>query len=368
MPAAPSHGLQIAPGTGGAPATPDQKRFNRLVGRIAAARETLAAWQQQIPLYQQAHVKRLEPLRVALRAERRATVLALDALLNEPGWSRADVETLRETVRERAAELIGGDDPAVDTEMRALFEKHGDVDFETAQRESGLAMKDAVEAMTGVDLGDDDGIGSAADLFERLQAQRAAEADAAAAQRAAKRKTAAERRRDTEAAQATQSVRQVYRQLASALHPDRETDPARREAKNGMMQRANRAYDAGDLLGLLELQLETAQIDARHLEGAGTERLKHYNKVLAEQLAGLEREVEAVQWRFQADFGIDVDRTLDPKKLGVLVDQGWRELSAVLEAERHERRRLAQRAQVKAWLKELRRQARRGGLDDDLFF
>ena len=52
--------------------------------------------------------------------------------------------------------------------MKALFEKHADVDFEAAQRENVLALKDMAEAMTGMDLGDDDGLDTEEALFERL--------------------------------------------------------------------------------------------------------------------------------------------------------------------------------------------------------
>ena len=58
------------------------------------------------------------------------------------------------------------------------------------------------------------------------------------------------------------AVREIFRKLASALHPDRETDPGERARKTALMQRANVAYAANDLLGLLELQFEVDQIDA----------------------------------------------------------------------------------------------------------
>jgi hypothetical protein len=42
--------------------------------------------------------------------------------------------------------------------------------------------------------------------------------------------------------------------LASALHPDRQTDAQQREVKTGLMQQANQAYARSDLLALLALQ------------------------------------------------------------------------------------------------------------------
>src|SRR5205085_9368643 len=110
------------------------------------------------------------------------------------------------------------------------------------------------------------------------------QAQAADARREAKasrrRKTAAQQRREDEAQQATQSVREIFRKLASALHPDRETDSAQREVKTALMQQVNQAYTSNDLLALLELQLRIEQVDAAHMAQADAQRVKHYNRVL----------------------------------------------------------------------------------------
>jgi hypothetical protein len=78
----------------------------------------------------------------------------------------------------------------------------------------------------------------------------------------------------------SQSVRDIYRKLASVLHPDRETDPTERERKTALIQRANQAYGRNDLLELLTLQIETEQIDAGALADIPEARLRHYNDVL----------------------------------------------------------------------------------------
>src|SRR5690606_20305824 len=96
------------------------------------------------------------------------------------------------------------------------------------------------------------------------------------ANRAAERKAQAAR-------EASVSVREVYRKLVSALHPDREIDAAERKRKTRLMQRANQAYERNDLLELLALQIETEQIDAAALASVPEERLKHYNQVLLDQ-------------------------------------------------------------------------------------
>ena len=100
-------------------------------------------------------------------------------------------------------------------------------------------------------------------------------------------------RRDDAAQRASHSVREVFRKLASRLHPDRETDAGERTRKTLLMQQANQAYQADDLLTLLTLQLQTEQIDGQYLAGLPDARLNPYNQVLREQLRVLQQEVRA---------------------------------------------------------------------------
>ena len=107
----------------------------------------------------------------------------------------------------------------------------------------------------------------------------------------ASRADAAQQLNDEAALQASQSVREIFRKLASAMHPDREPDAALRQRKTQLMQQANQAYQHNDLLTLLSMQLDLEQIDEQHLAGLPDARLAHYNQVLREQLAALQQEV-----------------------------------------------------------------------------
>ena len=143
----------------------------------------------------------------------------------------------------------------------------------------------------------------------RQQADEAVRQDAQArAQQSAKGRQAeaAQQRQDAAAQQAGQSVREIFRKLASALHPDCEPDPAERQRKTLLMQQANQAYDRNDLLTLLTvltLQLDLEQIDSRHLASLTDDRLLHYNQVLQEQLAALQQEVADSASPYLAQMG-----------------------------------------------------------------
>ena len=111
---------------------------------------------------------------------------------------------------------------------------------------------------------------------------------------------------------ATRSVREVYRKLASALHPDRESDPAERDRKTELMQRVNQAYEARDLLQLLALQIQVEQIDLTQLAALGDDRIAHYNRVLREQSAELDQEIQDLMEPFATGLGGNPDRDLTP--------------------------------------------------------
>jgi hypothetical protein len=347
--------LQITSADASAALTPEQKRFNTLIRQIGQARETLALWQAEIDQFRQTHQRVVRPLRAEFNAARRAWVLALDGLLHEPGWNRTEQQTLRATVVESAGALLDEVD-GDDAELKAVFARHCELDYETERQQATQAMKQLAEQMTGLDLGDDDGLVSQADLTRRLHeamdARQAEQAQADRAPRHAKGKAA--RQREADALQASQSVREVYRKLASALHPDREPDAAQRDAKTALMQRVNQAYAASDLLALLELQLEIEQVDAGHIAQAPAQRVKHYNRVLAEQLAELKSEISLVELRFRHEFAIPPGLPARPGKLGPLISQEAGELRAVLVQQRNDLRLFKDRAATRRWLKQQR--------------
>ena len=348
--------LQISTAKASTALTPEQKRFNTLIRQIEQARQSLAAWYESIGEYRQAHAEVVLPLENAVMAAHRQWVLALDALMGQRGWTKAERHMLRELVCEAAGGLLMNRED--DEQLKALFAKHAKTDFDTERREMARAMKGLTEAMTGLDLGDDEGIHTDADLFERMQRGLEEQAAAEESQRneraAHRRKSAAQQRREAEAQQATQSVREIFRKLASALHPDRETDARQRETKTALMQRVNQAYAANDLLGLLELQLEIEQIDASHIANANAQRLKHYNKVLSEQLAELRAEVEHVEIEFCLEFGLEPDRRIKPSTLGLTLEHNSRQLRAELAELQRELRMLTDVAATKRWLKRQR--------------
>lgn len=361
--------LQISTRTPGTALTPEQKRFNTLARQIERARQTVAAWQENLPLFQQTYVQVVLPLQNSFVTACREWAFTLDALLGQPGWTRTERATLRELICDTAGELLEINED--DAELKALFDKYSEVDFDTDKQQELQVMKEMTEMFTGLDLGDSADIRTDDDLFQRMSERMAEAATANETKRASRaerrRKTAAEQRRETEAQLATQSIREIYRKLASALHPDRELDPARREAKNAMMQRINQAYEAGDLLTLLETQLQIEQVDTSQIARASAQRLNHYNKILTEQLASLKAEVERREYGFRIEFGVEPGSAVNPRKLGRLIDERAGLLRAELAQQQRNSRIVGDRIAMKRWLKEQRQAMREQQLYNEFF-
>lgn len=281
--------------------TPAQKRFNQLVAEIERARRDLAEWQAAETELQANAAAALPPRRAELRTLQREMVVLLDGLLGPSGpkLSRRRRDAVRAAVAELAAAML---EQEHDDELAAIHDRHADL---TLQEQEQFEAEMAREVL-GEMLGEQALPGEGASLEEVLQTARAHLEERAAAEDEQEQRRAhkrAERRRargkgptrqeklEQARHEAGQSLREVYRRLASALHPDRVVDPDERSRRTVLMQRANQAYEAQDLLALLSLQIELEQIDAAHLAGLADERVQHYNLVLKEQLDAVQGEI-----------------------------------------------------------------------------
>lgn len=348
--------LKIARGAAESRSTPDQERFKYLIAQIDKVRKARAEWDGTVLAFRQADSQRIHPLRTTLKATTRQTVVVIDRLLDEKGWSRVDRAALTEILCGTAQMLLEADPN--DAELKALFDKHSMVGFDAARRAELEDLKEHAQEYMGVDL-DDESIRSEEDLIDRLHEHMAARERAAEEARASRsrerRKSAAQQRVEDNAQAAKRFLREIYRKLASAVHPDREADAERRNEKNELMQKINRAYATNDLLTLLEAQLRLEQIDPEHVSKLSGERLKHYNRLLSEQLASAKAELRRLEESFREDHGLGFGKKLTPQSFTLIIQQRAREIRAHISRQKHFLEVLASKAAIKRWLKEQRR-------------
>jgi hypothetical protein len=364
--------VSIAPGHNQANLSRGQKAFNTLIKRIEKRRARLQAWESVTPAFQKQYVDALLPLERESIDLRVKMIYRLDAVWDQKGLTKTERRTVSELIAGLAGDLLpaSGNEP-----LKAIYNKHSPSSYDSEAAAELEEMKSALEAMLGVELGDDLDMSSPDEVLQRArakmeaqQAQQAAERQNREARRAKRTKSAkqlaAQAKHDAQQAELSQSIREVYRKLASALHPDREPDPQERERKNALMQRANHAYGKNDLLKLLELQLELEHIDQSAINDISEDRLTHYNRILKEQLGELDQEILHVEAGFRQAYGISPFADVAPgtvlRNLTNDIDglrQSMRDLEADLLV-------FDDLKQFKGWLKQLKRQHAAMHLDD----
>ncbi len=264
-----------------------REKFNALVSKLEAERKRLAAWHEALPRVRARADAELTPLTVRFDACQRELVRLLDAACMNKQIRKKEREKLSSIICGLAMELLEAEP---DEELEEILSRHSGGDDLDDDPEF-LAFKEVMDKMMEEARGD----------------------DAKPASRAAAPKPKAQTARQAEeATRLAQSVREIFRKLVSALHPDRETDPTERTRKTALMQRVNVAYEANDLLGLLELQFEVDQIDASKLDTLGDERIRQYNKVLTKQVDEVRSEIDALEHWLMFDMHISARGRVTP--------------------------------------------------------
>jgi hypothetical protein len=231
--------------------------------------------------------------------------------LDEPrNLSKSQLATLRGVVCQMALQLMKAGAPG----MAELHDRYSPQTLAQIKRAQAQALRQEFSAWLGEDFHQADEchdpdavLSEAVAQWQASKAEKQAKRQAKTEARNAKRQAAnplqqlgADAEHDAHA-----FLRQLYRQLASALHPDRATDEAERQRKNTLMGEANAAYERNDLLALLRLQLQAELVAPLPLGSAPDKRLHSMTLLLKQQAAALERQRQAEQQRWTRLLGLD---------------------------------------------------------------
>lgn len=336
-----------------------QKAFNSLIKQIEKRRERLRAWEKVSPTFQQQYVNELLPLEKTSTILQIRMVHCLDQAYDQ--LTKSERRKVALVIVDLAGDVIGEDENE-DKALKALYDKYSPTSYDSQVAAEVGGIKSIIETVFGLDLGDDLDLNSPEDLMQRAeihmrqaqaeQAAQNAERDARRAKRKkSSRQQAAEARAQEQQAQVSLSIREVYRKLASELHPDRETDPQEQERKTRLMQSVNAAYQKNNLLQLLELQLELEHIDQHALNSMSDERLKHYNAILKEQVRELDQEILHVETAFRHAYRIDPFESVSPNIVLRNLAVELKELRASIKTLEQDLAAFADIKHVKLWLK-----------------
>jgi len=325
-------------------------RITKLKQQLAEL-DTLAQ-AHRVAVHQQVH-----PLRAETRQQLRSMVLLID--------QRLTGKTLATPQRRAAVSILCGMAATLasegDAEMAALHDRHSPTTLAELALAESQAMRAGMEAAFGASLDDLPPDASIEQILAagmanmREQEERADEDKRARAERRQANKKAKPAPAQTQAQakldNAASLLRGLFRQLASALHPDREQDATARERKTALMGEANAAYGRKDLLALLQLQQQAGLSDLLGTGALAEEQLAAMTLLLKQQVANLERERMGRQDALAQEFQLSRRMGVTPRTLQMVLLEQVEELEMALEMMQADATMVQSDAGFKRWLK-----------------
>jgi hypothetical protein len=330
----------------------EQERFNKLIERVASLTrqtETHRGWAERyIPL----RTNTVGPLRKQRDALKRAMVLFLHQRLGGTDLGAAQ----RRMASRLVCSMSAGFAAQGDAEMQALHDAYSEQSFAQNQSAAANVTLAMLEEHYGIDLdlintqGSPDEVLRAAmqHLHERDEAEQAQRA----ARKAKRPKTARQEEAHLKDQDANSALKTIYRQLASALHPDREADPEARKHKTALMGEANAAYERRDLLALLQLQLRIEQVDSVSIGRMAHSRLVALSRLLSEQSKALSQDLLRLQLQLFDAFSLHHGTRVSEARIVGSIEEERQALQAAVDQMEADTTRVQDPAQLKRWLKE----------------
>ena len=362
--------LAVQPGAQAA-LTPAQQRFNELLARIellSGQIQRLEVWSDQ---HRYAHIQSLRESVQLAQAHRKSLLLFVHERLQTADFTDRQQRMARGLVRGLIDQLSASADPQVQALADLYVSEEDTQEAADEQAEAAQRLRERIEEALGQPLENPSQYQTPEEMMqagmrqwqrqqqaddERKAAKRAARKAQKQAQKAAQNKSAAAhgevpvtRLREADAKSA---IRTIFRQLASALHPDREPDEQARLRKTGLMSEVNAAYDRNDLTTLLRLQMQVTQASPQGTARMADDKLLAMCLLLKEQVAALEDDLEQLQSRLSRELCVPVRADIDEALLSQSLQRIQADQRYSADSLASDLRRIQNEAELKRWLKE----------------
>ena len=335
--------------------TAAQKRFNKLVASIDAARAESETLRRAVDAQRPAHQQAMHALSQEILQLQKSMVSFLDARLQAKGLTATQKQQASRILLNLCEQLEHLEDDAVEAVLSRYVTPE---DLAERAQEEELAAQQAKEFMEGYlgkDLGGRD-FKSPEDVLRAAMEHEQAQAQSRAQKREAKKAKRVPNAREQAAEQkqldAQSALRTIYRQLASALHPDRASDAADRDRKTALMKAVNTAYERKDLTELLRMQLTVEQVDASKLAALSDEKLQAMCVLLAEQHKALQEDIDNQRMELAHTFGYAPHVRFREEDLAEAIAYQQQALKDEAAFMRRDIDRVQDEKAFKAWLKE----------------
>lgn len=317
----------------------EQKRFNKLTADISRRRKELLELNDAITQLKINYVKKIVPVQNKHSELIQEMIYLADENFDNKIFTKADRKSICVLLDESIGSL---DEQYINDRIKDIFARRLGENFDDVVNEANSfatnRTKEFLNEMFGMDVDCDDNV-SQEELMHRVrqkfmeQEEQERLREEQSPKRKKSAKTLAKEAREKEAEKhQSQSIREVYRQLAKSLHPDRIANDEDYETKTKLMQEVNAAYDKDDLLTLLEIQLKIEQISQENIDGVALEKLKHFNVVLKRQFDELNIELHNVSTQLSMEFpNLNLYGALTPKKIEMHIRSRIKQTKQIVE-------------------------------------
>lgn len=351
-----------------APLTPAQQRFNDLLARIeqlSGLIQRLEVWSDK---HRYAHIQALRESVQLAQTHRKSLLLFVHERLQTADLTDRQQRMARGMVRGLIDHLASLADPQVQALSDVYVSDEDAQEAAEEQAEAAQRLRERIEEALGQPIEKPDQYQTPEEMMQAgmRQWQRQQEADeqrkaakraARKAQKQAQKKSAAADKGELppamlREADAKSAIRTVFRQLASALHPDREPDEQERLRKTALMSEVNAAYEKNDLSTLLRLQLQVTQVKPGGAARMADAQLMAMASLLKEQVAALEDDLDQLQSRLSRELCVTVRAEADEASMSQALQRIQADQRHSADSLQADLRRIQNDAEFKRWLKE----------------
>lgn len=340
-----------------------QKRFNALLARVSQLSMSIEILEALSVKYRSSHLSQMSALQQQEDAACKSLLLFLDERMRHDELTAKQRRSATQIVLALCESLLHKQD----AQVQVVFNQHHSEEDAQALEEEARAgaehAKSVMEDLLGKPLEGADDLHTAEAVFEagirqhRVEQQRLE--DKRQAKKTKKKPAARQLKDEQQKMDANTALRTIYRQLASALHPDREPDEAERLRKTALMSEVNAAYDRKNLSELLKLQLQLAQIDSASLSRMADDKLNAMCLLLDEQVEALEEDEAQAQFEIRHYLGVNELDHISAESLVRALAIQQRDKEQYVSTLEYDLRRIQNEAELKRWLKEQSQMAKK---------
>lgn len=298
-----------------------QKKFNQLSAQVAKKKQLLAQWHESIEAGRMLFLEQLLPLRKEYLEGKKSITQLFEWHLNNSRFGRVQRAKLVALTTDLAASLYAETE---DEQWKQLHDRYSESNYDdicaALDAESEAMARALFSRRFGVDIPEDMAFAGPEDMAAYVERQLNGDGDNedegggdAEFEPEERPKPASRQEQHERAAQA--SLQSVYRQLITLIHPDRARNDSERAEKTELMKRVTVAYEQGDLLQLLELQLKLQPATQSAINEFGKERVAQLNAVLKAQLRDLDGEIDQLAFASCEQFDLQPSRRPRPSQI-----------------------------------------------------